>query len=121
MLHRESVSHGPAEVLAPKRRAVAGVDDTGIDAHAVFVALHRTGHHQADVQLARDRAQRGPVTVGECRVRGDHSQTGDLAQLGRQRFRETVGEILLAAAYGLERHDCDRRSVGSGGNASPHQ
>ena len=82
-------------------RAAFGVDELGVDAHPVLIALHRAFEHVAHAQLLADRLGVDALAlVGEGRVAGDHEAVADAREVGGQVVGDAVGEIILARIAG---------------------
>ena len=77
-------------------RARFGVDELGVDAHPVLVALHRAFEHVAHPQLLADRLGVEVLAlVGEGGIAGDDGAVADARQIGGEVFGDAVGEIIL--------------------------
>ena len=98
-------------------RAGFRVDELGVDAHPVLVALHRAFEHIAHAELLADRLGVDALAlVGEGGVAGDDEAVADARQVGRQVLGDAVGEIVLRRIAGevRERQHDHREMLGLG-------
>ena len=97
ILHGQYVGQLPAVAFAPQRRIIARVDKAHVNPHLAVSALHRTSDNEPDSKLARDIAEGRLVPICESAVRRDHPQPSNSPQLRRDRLRNAIGKILVAA------------------------
>ena len=96
ILQLEQVGDVFLEAVGPEMRAGVRIDELGVDAHAVLVALHRAFEHIAHAELLADILGVDVLALeGEGGVAGDHEAVADARQVGRQILRNAVGEIVL--------------------------
>ena len=106
ILQFEQVGHVFLEAFGPEMRARLGVDELGVDAHPVLIALHRAFEHIAHAEFLADLlGVDGLALEGERRVARDHEAVADARQVGGEVLGDAVGEIILARIAGevLER------------------
>ena len=100
---------------------VGGPNELGRDPNAVAGAEYRAFHDGVYVQLARDLRHRPgrPFVTHDGRAR-DHAQGADVGQVGDERLRHTVREVLLLGIAGevRERQDRERSDRAGGGDGS---
>src|ERR1700722_16438850 len=100
-------------------RAGLSVDELGVDADTVLVALHRALQHIAYAKLLADLLGVDCLAlVGEGSVARDDETVADARQISRDVFGDTVGEIVLArsAREVCERQHDDGKMRGLGGH-----
>ena len=101
ILQLEQVGHVLLETVGPQMRAGFGVDELGVDAHPVLVALHRAFEHVADAEFLADLLGVDALAlVGEGGVAGDDEAVADAREFGGEVFGDAVGEIILARIAG---------------------
>ena len=105
-------------------RAGARIDQLGVNAHPVLVALHRAFQHIAHAELPADLPGVDVLALeAEGGVAGDHEAIVDARQISRQILRNAVHEIILVRVVREigEREDYDRKTCGlSGGGDCRH-
>ena len=89
------------------------VDELGVDAHPVLIALNRAFKHVADPELLGDLlGVDGLALEGEGGVARNHETVADARQVGGEVLGDAVGEIVLARIAGkvLEGQDDNREA-----------
>ena len=118
ILELEQVGDVFLEAVGPKMRAGARIDELGVDAHPVLVALHRAFQHIAHAELPADLPGVDVLALeAEGGIAGDHEAIVDARQIGRQILRDAVREIILARVVREigEGEDDDRKPRGLAG------
>ena len=99
-------------------RARARIDESGVDADPVLVALHRTFEDVAHAELPADVSGVDVLALeAEGGIAGDHEAIVDTRQIGRQILRDAVREIILVRVVREigEGKDYDRKTRGRSG------
>ena len=124
VLHGQNIGRAAIVGVAPQRRLVARVDERGVDAQPLTLALHRAAHQHADAELASNR----PEVVGAAAIRKgaigrNHARPLDVSQFPRDRLGNAVGEIRLLSTDHRERQyrhrSRDRASCSRASQAPP--
>ena len=117
VLELEQVRDVFLEAVGPEMRAAFGVDELGVDAHPVGVALHRAFEHVAHAELLADRLGVEVLALeGEGGVAGDDEAVVEARQFGGEILGDAVGEIVLGRIVGEvgERQHDDGKTRGLG-------
>ena len=117
VLELEQVHHVFLESVGPEMRAAFRVDELGVDAHPVGVALHRAFEDVAHAKFLADRLGVEVLALeGEGGVAGDDEAVVEARQFGGEILGDAVGEIVLGRIVGEvgERQHDDGESRGLG-------
>src|SRR6266446_6791719 len=101
VLQGEHVAEVAFISIGPEMPIVRGANQLRRDAHTSAGALHRAFHYGVRIELMRDCRQRLlGCFVLDRRGAGNHLQTFHSRQVGRQRLRHAIGEVVLCSIAG---------------------
>ena len=105
-------------MLGPEVGAAAGVDELGVDPHAIAARLHRAFENIAHAEILADRRGVDRLALeGHGRIARDDESAADTRETGGQFIGQGVDEVVLpriAREVG-EGHDDDGKTRGLGG------
>ncbi len=110
VLEREHVLQAALVAVRPEVAVGRSVDELRRDAHAPGRSHHRAFHDTFHAQLARDLGQRlGAALVAHHRLPRDHTQRRPGGEVGDERVRHAVAEVVLRGISGQVGQGEDRQ------------
>ena len=120
ILQLEQVGYVFFKSFGPEMGAGFRIDELGVDAEAVLIALDRTFEYVAHAKLPADLlgVDRFALVGEGCRA-GDHEAVADARKVGGQIVREAIGKVILGGIAGEvlegQHHDGKMCGLGRGG------